>query len=297
MKTQNKPASEITESTQAQTNPEIKTEESNNSNFWHTVLVGGIPGIIIGASGAVATKEVIAGPRRDHNDGPINGSGQNQPENVLEVHIIPVAHSVNDDMSFNEAFAAARAEVGPGGAFTWHGNVYSTYRADDPAWQEMSDEQRSEHGQLIMSQVHPTPYSPTVTAPHVAAANVNGANDEGHDGGHEEESHGEVDVHIVGVTQVQTEDGTVLDLGYGEMNGHEAMFVDSDGDGEVDTVYIDLNDNSLVDNDERITLPGPGPSIASLAAEAQANGYVAPDDSLYGDMPDYTNDADTGSYV
>ena len=52
-----------------------------------------------------------------------------------------IAHKVSDCMSFNEAFAAARQEVGPGGVFKWHGNVYGTYYADE--WKEFSDEFRN----------------------------------------------------------------------------------------------------------------------------------------------------------
>ena len=40
---------------------------------------------------------------------------------------INVATGVTDEMSFGEAFAAARAEVGAGGAFEWRGEVYNTY--------------------------------------------------------------------------------------------------------------------------------------------------------------------------
>ncbi len=38
-----------------------------------------------------------------------------------------LASNVNDNMSFDEAFAAARDEVGAGGIFAWHGQVYNTY--------------------------------------------------------------------------------------------------------------------------------------------------------------------------
>lgn len=57
-----------------------------------------------------------------------------------EVIKVGVAHGVNDDMSFNEAFATARAEVGAGGVFEWRGNIYGTYYADE--WNEMSDDER-----------------------------------------------------------------------------------------------------------------------------------------------------------
>lgn len=55
---------------------------------------------------------------------------------------IDVAHNINDDMSFDDAFIAARTEVGAGGVFTWHGNVYNTYTKDE--WGSMSLEQRQE---------------------------------------------------------------------------------------------------------------------------------------------------------
>lgn len=39
--------------------------------------------------------------------------------------------TVNDDMSFEEAFAAAREEVGAGGIFVWHGEAYNTFYAEE----------------------------------------------------------------------------------------------------------------------------------------------------------------------
>lgn len=54
------------------------------------------------------------------------------------------AEGVNDNMSFNQAFAAARAEVGAGGAFEWRGQIYGTYYGDE--WEAMSDEQKDAFG-------------------------------------------------------------------------------------------------------------------------------------------------------
>lgn len=61
----------------------------------------------------------------------------------------PIAHGVDDSMSFSEAFAAARAEVGPGGVFHYRGGDYGTYYADE--WQAMSQE---EH-EMYADSVHP----------------------------------------------------------------------------------------------------------------------------------------------
>lgn len=49
---------------------------------------------------------------------------------------VPVAFSPSDHMSFSQAFASARAEVGPGGCFAWRGGIYGTYYYDE--WHNMS---------------------------------------------------------------------------------------------------------------------------------------------------------------
>lgn len=58
-------------------------------------------------------------------------------------HIMDVATSVNDSMSFNQAFAAARHEVGAGGLFVWHGHTYGTYYESE--WNAMSAEDKEQY--------------------------------------------------------------------------------------------------------------------------------------------------------
>ena len=289
MKTMNNPTTESTELQNTKNN-----NEKSSPRLWQSVLIGGIPGILIGAG----VQSAIAGPSTPDGGGH-QGDGDNggeiTSENPQEVAEVQVANSVTDDMSYSEAFAAARNEVGPGGAFVWHGNVYGTYRGDDAEWQEMSAEERAEHSQAILSQVHPVPYTPTENEPtiEVVEDNTPAAAPEEAEGGQEDE----VDIHIVGVEQGQTEDGTLITVGYGAVDGQYAEFVDTDGDGEVDTVLIDHNDNQQLDEGEIHGVSGSGLTIDDMVAEAQANTAAAVDDALYGEMPDYTNDADTSSYV
>lgn len=54
----------------------------------------------------------------------------------------PVAH-VGQHLSFADAFAAARAQVGPGGVFHWHGHDYGTYYETE--WDAMSDSQQAQY--------------------------------------------------------------------------------------------------------------------------------------------------------
>lgn len=253
----------------------VKKEEKNEPGFWQSVLVGGVPGLLIGFSASQAIGDIKANP-----------STNTQIETEDEAHSIKVAHSVSDDMSFAEAFAAARAEVGPGGAFIWHGNVYGTYRVDDPEWQNMSDEARTEFSHDVMSQVHPTHYTPTEHEPEIVVNTTPAATEE------PVESGDDVDVHFVNVGQVVAEDGTTVTIGQALVNDHLAAFIDSDGDGEVDTVQIDLNDNGALDSGDAVVMQHTGITIEQMAAQA-----ADPLESIYNDMPDYTNDADTGSYV
>lgn len=55
---------------------------------------------------------------------------------------IDIAGGINDNMTFDNAYAAARGEVGPGGIFSWHGQVYNTYTVEE--WQGLSLSQRQE---------------------------------------------------------------------------------------------------------------------------------------------------------
>jgi hypothetical protein len=76
-------------------------------------------------------------------DEPVANPTPGQPQPVLEPvgfdgANVPMAGNVTDDMSFSQAFAAAREEVGPGGVFQWHGNTYGTYYANE--WQALSPE-------------------------------------------------------------------------------------------------------------------------------------------------------------
>ncbi len=70
-------------------------------------------------------------------------SGNNGLDIVIDGDVA-VAESINDEMSFTEAFTTARAEVGPGSAFMWRGNIYGTYTAEE--WNDMSAEEKAEFG-------------------------------------------------------------------------------------------------------------------------------------------------------
>lgn len=59
----------------------------------------------------------------------------------------PIAHNIQDSMSFAEAFSTARQEVGAGGAFVWRGNVYDTYYREE--WDLLSALQREQYNESV----------------------------------------------------------------------------------------------------------------------------------------------------
>lgn len=285
-----------TESTQQRNAAETtNANKDNKPSIWREVLVGGVPGIIFGVGGVLGY-EAIARPRPEVDDNP-DGSTPIDTHNTGVV----VAESVTDDMSFSQAFAAARTEVGPGGAFVWHGNVYSTYRSDDTEWQSMSEDQRMEHGNTIMAQVHPESSSQHLASAgsYVDAGHSNESVEDVSVNPAPAEDESDVDVHIIGVGQVVAEDGSSVIVGVGQINGMDANFIDSDGDGNVDTVIIDSNSNGVLDaNDEMHHMPqGTGITVEGMIAEAHANEAMAVEDQLYADMPDYANSEDVSSLV
>lgn len=336
MKTQ-KNYNEVNDETRVKSafNVESSKKGRKTKGLWHNVLVGGVPGILIGAGGIILSGSAFAGTEHEPETGEFMDKS-----NVLE------AHSVNDDMSFKEAFDAARAEVGPGGAFVWHGNIYETYRADDPEWMEMSQEDRAAHSQQVLSQIHAEPYTPTENEPDIELAPEEEEYAEepvdesaepipGEEGSEEEpaeeaegetegeteeesveetgeetseepaeelagepaetvseEEVGEIDVHIIGVDHVGVDNGSSLEVGFGEIDGAKAIFADTTGDGEVDTVLVDTNGDGAISEDEIYDAGGLNLSVQDMSAAADENNTPATDDNLDTDMPDYTNDAD-----
>ena len=55
---------------------------------------------------------------------------------------LPEFRPMSDDLTFGQAFAAARSEMGPGGSFSWHGQVYGTYYRNE--WNAMTPDERHE---------------------------------------------------------------------------------------------------------------------------------------------------------
>lgn len=189
----------------------------NESNAWKHVTLGGVSGILMGA-GLLYAGQTMAATEADEESADVATAEENTAEAQL-----PVAQ-LHNDLSFGEAFAAARAEVGPGGVFIWHGGIYNTYTAEE--WNAMTAEQKNDFAHQVNPEVraHDIPIS-TDAHPDVAVLPAD-------------------DVHIVDQSTVVADaDDDVHIVGYTNIEGHLAVGLDTDGDGQADVAIIDMDDN------------------------------------------------------
>jgi hypothetical protein len=88
--------------------------------------------------------------KNDYWDAVYNTTSDNNdytPPAPEPLDILSVSHNVSDDMSFSDAFANAREDVGPGGMFYWHGKPYGTYYENE--WNSMSDDQHADYWDAV----------------------------------------------------------------------------------------------------------------------------------------------------
>lgn len=250
-------------------------------HFWKVVLIGGLQGVMFDLAGYAITsnrntehttnketdaevqkEEVVEEIAAVEEEAVVEAATtETEAEVMLEIgDAVSVASNVNDGMSFSEAFASARAEVGPGGVFMWNGNLYSTYYEEE--WSNMTDDQKEDFGEALYE----------------AAADYQEVSDASNQAAEEGE---QVEVYVAEV----------------EVDGHYGEAYQYDDDEQIDEVWIDTDDDGapdfvLVDQDnDGYFTESEAYNFGDLYASAN------PEDALYDDMPDYTNDADTSSFA
>ena len=257
-------------------NTTFESKKNTSASSWKASAAGLGTGIILGSVSSLAatgrispsgeTEEVI--PETDNNE---------------EVEAIPsyadesisIAGGVNDEMSFSEAFAVARAEVGPGGAFEWRGDVYGTYTADE--WNNMTADDRQEY------------FS------HFNWSNAGSSSNNEAEASQDDD----IEVHTVeepGSASVDNQEVEVLGVAYDSDNnaniaamvvdGHDAIMVDMDNDGVFDVMAVDVNGDGQVSDNEIVSVAEANLTVSEVNAMATGDLYATNDG-----LPDYVNDA------
>lgn len=162
-----------------------------------------------------------------------------QPDPAIIIHEnAPVVVGVTDDMSFKDAFAVARAEVGPGGTFDWKGDTFNTYTKEE--FTAMTDEQKSE---FLASTDIENIELPTISSSDVDILKIDGTE--------------EVVVNETSSSNMIAEEyvtvpetGESVLVGLFEVDGELVIKVDTDGDGGYDTnITQSENGDYLLSND------------------------------------------------
>lgn len=253
-----------------------RQETKKEGSAWKHVTLGGVSGILMGA-GLLYAGQAIAATKTDVLEETADAStAEAQQADSATEAALPVAQ-IHNDMSFGEAFAAARAEVGPGGVFIWHGGIYNTYTADE--WNAMTPQQKNDFAHQVNPEFRVQEVStPTDTHPDVA---VQPATDS--------------DVHVVEQHVAQNFDmgDDVHIVGYANSEGHLVVGYDSTGDGQADVAIIDM-DNNLAPSDADVIMDRDGnmARLGDLDNESEMNQTAAMENpDVAPDMPDYMNDA------
>ena len=217
--------------------------------MWKKVVVGGVSGIALGA-GAV----LLSGSKPVDAD-PTEGEGEeaSSMESLTDGEVA-FAHSVNDDMTFGEAFAAARAEVGPGGVFEWHGHLYGTYYENE--WDNMSAAERDEYNDHFAWSHNDN----STEASHDNSAHNGAAEQQQDTHAHQqpaatqsddvvmaEVEEAPVEVEVLGVGYDESIDATV---GVVEVDQQTVFLFDVDNNGTFDVMAADVNGNNTFDDNE-----------------------------------------------
>ena len=273
--------------------------EKKDVNFAKKAAIGAGVGVMLGAGTAAAADYII-----HENDFTHNGN-----DDVVLESDVNVANCVNDDMSFSEAFEAARAEVGPGGVFHWHGNTYNTYTENE--WNTMSDAERAEFGDRVQSEIQndvnmqQSQQQSTVTHTNTVEHHQSSEHHQPVERLQEDEDivvkPENPDVELIGIQDEVLEDGSVVTIGAATVNGHNVVVVDVDHDSEFDVAYIDSDDNGYIDTNEITDISAEHLTVSEFAQIGSDNNTYPTQTDLAdndmqigneGDMPDYVNDAD-----
>lgn len=245
---------------------------------WKLVTLGGVAGILMGAGSLYAGQKITKEVESEEGAGDV-------PNDQIQDEKLKVA-DVGQGLSFGQAFAAARAEVGPGGVFYWHGGIYNTFTAEE--WNSMSQTEKNDFAQQVRPEIHPNELStPTDANPQVVVVH----HVYHHVEVHQSESNTE-DVQIVGqhADNNDIQDGDVHIVGYANVQGHIAVGLDMNSDGMTDVAIIDVDDNLEVSSPDLVV-----DRDGNMATVGEIVNGMSPNLEQTNNTPDITEDSSVES--
>ena len=289
----------------------VENKKVSKNETWKPVVIGGVSGI---ALGGVATAAVAATADDTTAEAVVDGTTLTGVDGSAHVDSsVPVAQ-VSDGMSFSEAFHSAHDQVGPGGVFVWHGQVYSTFTEDE--WNSMTPAEQAEFGNHVHVQYdepsHASAQPAAQSAPAVEVVSEPAANTGTHD---EQVAHAgtqepqvtvaqqpeqtnvtegevpQVEPEVLAYETVSGADGSQMDVAVVSVGGQELGVYDVNQDGTADLMVADENNNQQIEENEIHDI-----SSENVSMQALHDDYMAQNDpSMQG--PDYINDGNVDNYM
>lgn len=266
--------------------------KSSGKSVWGKVAAGAGAGIVLGAATTVLSS----------SSEPVEAQQEIQHPEWTDGEV-PVATSVNDDMSFTDAFNAAREEVGSGGVFEWHGYIYSTFTDDE--WDSMSEAEREEYGShfnwtpdesdditaSVASDVDTDDVEVTVDGPadepyaqeDVADVEPAGGNDPNLVDASDVVDVDDPEVEVLGVIH---DDETGANIGGMLVGDQQVVLVDVDNDQAFDVMVADVDNNGTITDNEVIDISAHGITVDQLGGLHDCNPDMNADDGMGGDIND-----------
>lgn len=222
---------------------------TTNKQTWKQVSISGVTGILMGAGAMKAMQSMAA------------GESENNAEQATAK-----ADTQYDNMSFREAFDAARAELGAGGVFRWHGNIYNTYTAEE--WNAKTAKEQDDFAEQVGAEISAEDVDTSDLAEaeqiveteddsdvSIVSNNPDNANETAvSEQAAETTENTDDDVRVLGYGDVTLDNGRTVTVEELEVNGQRVAVIDVDQDGEADLAMTDLNHNQQMDEGEVIDL-------------------------------------------
>lgn len=204
-----------------------------------------------------------------------------------------VAH-VDDSLTFSQAFAEARAQVGAGGLFEWHGKVYGTFYKTE--WNDMSASERADwqskvdYDDVLGSDDASAATESHTVVEHIVTVQVQTPQESlvaavPEDGTYIDEGTTETaadednEVHVVGVAVHDNGHGGMATIAGLQTGDDMAVVIDVDSDGSIDIVGFDENQNGQFEAGELHAVSDApfttGDVVGAYVAEAHAQGEPA----------------------
>lgn len=217
----------VNEETVIRQSKEVSSETAvpMKKSGWKRVAISGVSGILLGSAATLLTSAVPVEDSPEQESG--DSASMTESSTDMAFEDCKVAEGVNDEMSFGEAFAAARSEVGAGGVFAWRGNMYGTYYGTE--WDSMSEDEKNAY----WNRVHHTDYA--ANEPVVEEVEVVDV---------------EPEIEVLGIETVSDDAGNEVVVGSLSIDDEAVAIVDIDMDGTFEVAMADIDHNGEISVDE-----------------------------------------------